>query len=1218
MSAESPSRSLTLRVLEVYHPCVSTLLAYLEDNIDSTSLLGAQSSSSHLMLSDISSSAVCDHLLKDDDAPTYRDLMTKAFVAAEAAAAPHAKHSARRAKLKIIAPSMSMNELVERAQARLFARKGKPSNMITAGYRSAEFRSETGIGGGPRQGITNYFVNTIVDAIQAPEWNQLLSRVGETVLLHLLTETSIYVPLPNDCYCQLTGTPLIYVAPPKERLAVEPVGPGRSVNEKPQKRKSEAGEELHQKRAAKRRRRKHPVNEEYMVPVPLVREENSTKPKSRAATDIPFARTSLFYGRPCRQAKTGRILLGLPSDHVLNRMELTSWRESKGLVESKNKEGKLDMRPGDRNGAPEARHLSKYMFPLQYDLGNAFFVAPEKVREEQFERRRFAIREAEIELKGASKTPVRLKNALPLLGQLFHRHSKCGYKPLLDKICPSKLKPDLRDSTVDSSVILDLISEEISEVRLQTQMDLDRSTQPTISDFTSLSILGGNRRLSLLRTSQTKYKPKFAEFTCSYAEVFLYVRAVSKVVVPYALWGCERNRKTILLHVKQLISGRRYEGMTLHNVIQGVSTSECDWLLPHGRPNPNQQLNQSMAEMLKKRELLEEFLFWYFDSFLIPLLRTTFYVTESSAFRNRVLYFRQDDWDVLCQPLLDRLAATTFQRIHQHEAEALLQQRKLGYSFVRLLPKDSGVRPIVNLRRKRKSDNPSEQSQSINQILAAAFHILTYEKSMQKEQLGASVFGPDETYLLLKNFKKKVVGGSGKMPKLYFVKVDVQACFDTIEQDKLLGILKALISEDAYMVQKYGQIIPTFGKAKRTYIRKALPEYEHPHFLTHAAQLAALLRHAILVDQVVYPFAFREDVMQLLEDHITSNIVKIGQDYYRQRVGIPQGSVLSSLLCSFFYGDLERTVLRFVLESQNNVLLRLIDDYLFITTDEADARRFLETMNKGHPDYGCFIAKDKTLTNFDHNVGTISQLGLSTVLHPDQKLFPWCGYLINTEDLSIMADYSRFHDTYLSDSLTVERGKRPNAAFVQKMLQTAKAKSHAIFTDTLHNSERAARTNVHQAFVLAAMKMHAYVRAAGRGLVGRGTNGLAFVPNPAEKRKGKRKVGVKKETSASGAFLLSTIRQSIRYTYSSIRTKVAGRVAQQAGARCSLSRNEIIWLGTHAYHSVLTLKRTAYAHAGVLGALAADLAHPHYGTVRKRLGRIARESLDAMLRDIRF
>ena len=34
--------------------------------------------------------------------------------------------------------------------------------------------------------------------------------------------------------------------------------------------------------------------------------------------------------------------------------------------------------------------------------------------------------------------------------------------------------------------------------------------------------------------------------------------------------------------------------------------------------------------------------------------------------------------------------------------------------------------------------------------------------------------------------------------------------------------------------------------------------------------------------------------------------VKIGLSYYCQSVWIPQGSVLSTILCSFFYGDLEK------------------------------------------------------------------------------------------------------------------------------------------------------------------------------------------------------------------------------------------------------------------------------------------------------------------------
>lgn len=58
----------------------------------------------------------------------------------------------------------------------------------------------------------------------------------------------------------------------------------------------------------------------------------------------------------------------------------------------------------------------------------------------------------------------------------------------------------------------------------------------------------------------------------------------------------------------------------------------------------------------------------------------------------------------------------------QEQATSILKSRQLGYSHVRLLPKDTGVRPIVNLRRK------SSTKYSINQILQNAFQILTFEK----------------------------------------------------------------------------------------------------------------------------------------------------------------------------------------------------------------------------------------------------------------------------------------------------------------------------------------------------------------------------------------------------------------------------------------------------------------------------------------------------------
>lgn len=75
----------------------------------------------------------------------------------------------------------------------------------------------------------------------------------------------------------------------------------------------------------------------------------------------------------------------------------------------------------------------------------------------------------------------------------------------------------------------------------------------------------------------------------------------------------------------------------------------------------------------------------------------------------------------------------------------------------------------------------------------------------------------------------------------------------------------------------------------------------------------------------------------------------------------------------------------------------------------------------GHPEYGCFISQEKTLTNFDHGdqVHNVVDPGQRSEASPfvvesllDTYLnlaFPWCGYSINMQDLSITADYTRYH-----------------------------------------------------------------------------------------------------------------------------------------------------------------------------------------------------------------
>ncbi|KAJ7707576.1 hypothetical protein B0H17DRAFT_917647 [Mycena rosella] len=99
--------------------------------------------------------------------------------------------------------------------------------------------------------------------------------------------------------------------------------------------------------------------------------------------------------------------------------------------------------PDPRKQMDDARHLAKYVFARQYNLASPFKFTASKW--ESFKLPNFNDREAEIKVLlfpffiGTFKTPKRLKEVIPLLEKMIWRHGKCGYEPLRDHACPSKV-----------------------------------------------------------------------------------------------------------------------------------------------------------------------------------------------------------------------------------------------------------------------------------------------------------------------------------------------------------------------------------------------------------------------------------------------------------------------------------------------------------------------------------------------------------------------------------------------------------------------------------------------------------------------------------------------------------------------------------------------------------------------------------------------------------
>ncbi|KAF9398345.1 hypothetical protein BGX21_007911 [Mortierella sp. AD011] len=630
--------------------------------------------------------------------------------------------------------------------------------------------------------------------------------------------------------------------------------------------------------------------------------------------------------------------------------------------------------------------------------------------------------------------------------------------------------------------------------------------------------------------------------------------------------------------------------MSLQYVLQGFKMSDCQWLQDSRLHDPDSRVSHTPPSASNKQhEILNEFIYWLFDGFLIPLLKASFYVTDSSFQRNRVFYYRHELWHLIVKPAVSSIQEEMFIQMEPHEVAACNRT----YANVRLLPKTHDLRPIINLRRKSSklvNGSTSIGVRSMNQQLMNAFLVLGYERSRQLSQKTGSAMGMSDLYQRFKQVKKKLVKHPRiDPPKLFMVKVDIKKSFDSINQDKLLEIIDRTLKEDKYMIHRHSKVLPSNGHIMKRFLPRAVAPDEVGSFIDFAIDQAKISKHAVLVDKasVVHTYESKRVIVDLIREHVSKNIVKFGKQFYRQTTGIPQGSILSPGLCRFFYDEMELNVLSELTNSHDSALLRLADDFLFISQSQEKAESFLKTMSDGHPSYGCYINEKKTIVNFD------ATLNGTPVQKCPEKDFPYCGLLINARTLEIRVDYSRYHNEDIRDLLTVGRDMHPGRSITLKMKKAMQHMCQMAFSDTTFNSLQKVMLNIYQNFVFCAMKFHAYCQE------------LRLDPVSA----------VHIQPSALPQVVWGILRACFGLLHNSRRSNVG--VA--AGAKFAVAERHVHWLGASAF--INTLPRLpvyeplrAMLHDQILGPLARN-EKVHF---KRMLHSAVKDPRNAIMDNIRF
>lgn len=406
--------------------------------------------------------------------------------------------------------------------------------------------------------------------------------------------------------------------------------------------------------------------------------QQSTEPKAdllvRSPAAIQFVRARMFYG-PYKLSRNGAVRFGLPKIHCFSR----HWN------------------------AEDRRHtvsVMRYVFPRQFKLHNVF-TSTVDAKQTTHKFQDYTLRAGDLR-KASGRTPEDVPD----------ERAVCNWD---DRSVPKRLRARILPFVVD-------VQKRAYRCAYASLMDHYCSKVPSISP------------------DEPPTTPQNASIPPSRVAAFCW--AVVKSIVPRGSWGAESNQDIIKKAINRFIELGKGETMSLHDVLQHLKVCPPFWHLyvvanpsqilpmPWLAPDDLGQQHMSKFDVRKRRELLAEFVYFIFDSLLMPLIRHNFYVTESNLDRNRLLYFRQDVWRALTAPAMSDIKDRMYEAIEVKKTHQRQKNSLLGYSRMRLLPKVTGFRPISNLRRKPLIYKRGKRilGQSINSALRPLYKALLYEK----------------------------------------------------------------------------------------------------------------------------------------------------------------------------------------------------------------------------------------------------------------------------------------------------------------------------------------------------------------------------------------------------------------------------------------------------------------------------------------------------------
>ncbi|UKK01164.2 RNA-directed DNA polymerase [Theileria orientalis] len=582
--------------------------------------------------------------------------------------------------------------------------------------------------------------------------------------------------------------------------------------------------------------------------------------------------------------------------------------------------------------------------------------------------------------------------------------------------------------------------------------------------------------------------------TVNVGNVYKYVKnIVEKTMSPELLCGRSNYMKFLKL-CHSIITLNRGENPSMAELMKRIKITDCAW---------TKGSYHSRGQTRTILEYLCRLMFFLLQYFIIPVIGRHLHITECGFSKYRVYYIKNEEWMRMV-----RAAKREF----LFNGKICDQLPVVGdFPKIRFVPKHTGMRPILNcntqagckafyqtlLMKYNHNYKPECQcyicyvyyeltnKKHLNSVLRKIHRALT-ANSRIRPIMGNGVLGYNSFYRHLKSWWIKFVSSLRGLdnPKLYYFIADLSRCYERIPHDKLMDALNALPLSDSTMCVMHKRYIVKLASGVNSFSTLedvsslSVPKMSHLSSRLYGKFIITSNFSSTRGSRVT-----KFDIVSAVSALISSLKLQLPNShtnkYMKLHRGIPQGCCISPFLSNLYLSCLDKNLLSSTQSSfvENgvaitlpNLLVRWIDDFLFVSTSKEDVNNMSEILRSNN--IGAVMNLNKVFTNADCYDSNYN-FDLSS------NAIEWINCKFNFDIKNRYIDVEivpwRSPDVKIRDSICLSRGRYGSFMFTfieQRLLGSITNKlEHKTYTCALINSPMCILSNAYTVMRLCSLKL---------------------------------------------------------------------------------------------------------------------------------------------------